>query len=344
MLKIKKSGLVSFFLVLLLVTVFLIVGCGQNSAPEEESGTQTEAQPQSQAEQFPTKPITLIVPYDAGGGSDLTSRMVATIAEKELGIPVTVVNMPGGSGATGYAELRNRPADGYTVLACTSTIVTMKLLGILEFDHTAFDIVSGFNYEPAAIAVNKEIAEKKGWNTLKDFIEYSKQYPGEVTMGTSAVGGIWNIGTLAAQSEIGVEWNVIPAGGGGAQPIVQCAGGKIDAVTAGTLELYAQSEAGTVKILGIMSEERLDTYPDAETFKENGYNVLITTTRSMLAPKGVPEDRLAALTKVFTNASSSDEYKNYCTSKGAGYLYDDGAKMKEFYDGQEDIFSKVIVK
>jgi tripartite-type tricarboxylate transporter receptor subunit TctC len=102
----------------------------------------------------------------------------------------------------------------------------MKLLGILDFDHTAFDIVSGFNYEAAAVAVNTEIAKEKGWNTLKDFIEYSKQHPGEVSMGTSAVGGIWNIGTLAAQKEVGVEWNVIPAAGAGHNLLYNVPGGK----------------------------------------------------------------------------------------------------------------------
>lgn len=336
MFKNKKNGFLGIFLVTLLISSLLFVGCGQKSSSQEGTENQTE--------KFPTEPITLIVPYDAGGGSDLTSRMAASLAEQELGVPVTIVNMPGGSGATGYAELLNREPDGYTILSCTSTIVTMKLLGILDFDHTAFDIVSGFNYEPAAIAVNTEIAEKNGWNTLADFIEYSKQHPGDVSMGTSAVGGIWNIGTLAAQKEVGVEWNVIPAGGGGAQPIVQAAGGKIDAVTAGTLELYTQVEAGTLKILGIMSDERLDTYPDAETFKENGYDVSITTTRSMLAPKGVSQERLDILTQAFSNASSSDKYKEYCVSKGAGYLFGNGEEMKEFYDGQEEVFSKVIVK
>jgi tripartite-type tricarboxylate transporter receptor subunit TctC len=335
MFKNRKSGLLSIFLVMLLIFVFVVAGCGQ------KAGTDKAAK---QGEKFPDKPITFIIPYDAGGGSDLTSRMVASIAEKELGVPVTVVNMPGGSGATGYAELKNRAADGYTILACTSTIATMKLLGTLDFDHKAFDIVSGFNYEPAAIAVNVEIAKKKGWNTLKDFIEYSKQHPGEVSMGTSAVGGIWNIGTLAAQKETGVQWNVIPAGGGGAQPIVQCASGKIDAVTAGTLELYNQVKAGTVKILGVLSDERINTYPDAETFKENGYNVSITTTRSILAPKGVPKERLDILTKVFMKASASDEYKQYCTSKGAGWLSKNGEEMSKFYDEQEKVFSQHIVK
>ncbi|MGI6678731.1 MAG: tripartite tricarboxylate transporter substrate binding protein [Dehalobacterium sp.] len=336
MLKNKRKCILNSILVSLLISVLLFSGCGQNTGSQEGAENKTD--------KFPNKPVTLIVPYDAGGGSDLTSRMVASIAEKELGVPVTIVNMPGGSGATGYAELRNREADGYTILSCTSTIETMKLLGVLDFNHEAFDIVSGFNYEPAAIAVNAKIAEEKGWNTFADFIEYCKQHPGDVSMGTSAVGGIWNIGTLAAQSAIGVEWNVIPAGGGGAQPIVQAAGGQIEAVTAGTLEVYNQVEAGTLKVLGIMSDERLDTYPDAETLKENGYDVSITTTRSILAPKGVPQERLEVLYQAFSKASSSDEYKEYCTSKGAGYLSDNGEDMMKFYDEQKEVFSKVIVK
>jgi len=341
MFNIKKFRILSILLVALLVSTLLVAGCGQKAA-EVKKEENTQKNEEKQQEKFPTKPITLIVPYSAGGGSDLTSRMLASLAKEHLGVPINIVNMPGGSGAIGYAELLKRPNDGYTLSSCTSTIVTMKLLKVLDFNHTAFDIVIGFNYEPAAIGVNTELAKKYGWNNLEDFIKYSKQHPGEISMGTTAVGGIWNVGTHAAQDAIGLEWNVIPAGGGGAKPIIQCAGGKIEAVTAGPLEIYTQEQAGKMKLLGVMSDERLDAYPDVPTFKENGYDVSVTTTRSLLAPKGVPQERLEILYEAFKKAAESEKYKEFCKSKGGGYMSDNGETMMKFYDEQEKVFAKII--
>lgn len=337
----KKMTLFVVLMMTILVLSIALTGCGQNTADEKgsENGAQeTDKNDTASEEKFPNKPITLICPYSAGGGSDQTVRMLAPLAEEYLGVPVNVVNMPGGSGSAGYAELRKRAADGYTICQTTSTIVTHKLLGNLDFDHRAFDIVIGFHYSPAAIGVNAE----RGWDDLKEFVEYSKEHPGDVSMGTTAVGGIWNVATHAAQDVMDVEWNVIPAGGGGAQPVIQCAGGKIDAVTASPLEIYTQQEAGKMKLLGVMSDERLDAFPDIPTFKELGYDVSVTTTRSLIVPKGTPKERIEILYEAFAKAANSEKYKEYVKSKGSGWMCEDGEYMMDYYDKQAELFEKII--
>ena len=324
----KKMTVLVVLMMAIVVLSVALSGCGQNAADEKETAKESEKKDPVATEKFPSKAITVICPYSAGGGSDQTIRMLAPLAKEHLGVPVNVINMPGGSGSVGYAELLKREADGYTLCTDTSTIVTHKILGNLDFNHHAFDIVIGYNFSPAAIGVNAE----RGWDTLEEFVAYSRENPGEVSMGTTAVGGIWNVGTHAAQSALDVEWNIIPAGGGGAKPIVQCAGGKIDAVTASPLEIYTQQEAGRMKLLGVMADERLEAFPDVPTFKELGYDVSITTTRALLAPKGTPQERLEILYEAFAQATKSEKYKEFVKSKGSGWLCETGESMVDYYD------------
>ena len=99
---------------------------------------------------FPEKAVTMIIPFDAGGASDIVGRKLAQVAEKYLGQTIIIVNRPGGSGATGYAETMQAKPDGYTVCAALSTIVIHKVMGTLPQGHDAFDIIGAYNFDPGA--------------------------------------------------------------------------------------------------------------------------------------------------------------------------------------------------
>lgn len=290
---------------------------------------------------FPTKSITMIIPYDAGGGSDLINRRACSIVEQQTGWSFTCTNMPGGSGATGYTELLNRDNDGYTLLGCTSTIVSMKQMGILDIDHNDFDVVAGFNQEICVLVANTNWAEKNNINTLSDFIDYSKANPGSIAIGTSAVGGIWNLDLLNAASKTGCEWNVVPNAGGGARAVIDCAGGSVQACAAGAFEVFGQVEAGSVKVLGVMTDERLPFYPDAETFQEAGFDVIGATTRSILAPKGTNPEILTVLEKAFMDATSSQEFIDFCENQGTSPWSVSGQEAFETYNMEMDIYASV---
>lgn len=284
----------------------------------------------------------MIIPYDAGGGSDLIARRVCAAVEQQTGWTITCTNMPGGSGATGYAELQSRENDGYTLLSCTSTIVTMKQMGILEIDHHDFEVIAGFNQEICVLAVNANWADQNGVETLEDFIDYSKEHPGEVTIGSSAVGGIWNLDTLAAARETGCEWNIVPNAGGGAQAAINCAGGSVQACTAGAFEVYAQVDAGAIRVLGAMSDERVNIYPDTQTFQEIGYDVSGYTTRSILAPKGTDSEIVSTLEEAFMNAVQSEEFTSFCEEQGSLAWKASGQDAFDTYEAEKDIYATVI--
>lgn len=336
-----------FALALAMLMVLSLAACGsqpaaESAAPDAGDSQNSGAGPAAPSVDFPKKSISVIIPYDAGGGSDLMTRKVCSIIEQQTGWKLTCTNMPGGSGATGYVELLSRSADGYTILGCTSTIVTLKVMGTLEIDYNDFDVIAGYNQEICTLGVNADWAAQNNINTLKDFIEYSKAHPGEINIASTAVGGIWNVDTEYAASVTGCDWTIVPNGGGATNAVVSCAGGSVQACTAGALEIYTQASAGTIKMLGVMSEERIDTYPDVETFVENGYDVIGTTTRSYLAPKGVDPAVLALLEEAVMNAVGSDEFKEYCASQGSVAWNTSGEEAFAQYEIEKGIFEQIL--
>lgn len=316
---------------LLLIGVIL-GGCGGKPQAEGEKKGET------QKANYPTKPITLIIPYDAGGGTDVITRKLASLAEKHLPQPFAPVNKPGNTGAVGYMELYNSKPDGYTICAVTSTIVTHKLLGNIPYNHQDYAPIITYNYGPAAIAVNSQ----RPWKTLDEFVKHAKANPGQVTLATVSPGGIWNIATQVFLKETGLQVKIVPSGGGGAQAIIQAAGGHADAVVAGPDEMLTQLQSGNLRLLAVMAPERLSRFPDVPTMKELGYNVVVVTTRALLAPKGTPKEAIDVLYKAFKAAAESQEYKDFLKENGIGWMALGPEETLKYYDEQEKLFSKII--
>ncbi|HZK18125.1 MAG TPA: tripartite tricarboxylate transporter substrate binding protein [Clostridia bacterium] len=312
--------------IFLLFAVTIIGGCGQGNGGD---GDETN---------FPEKSLTMIIPFDPGTASDQSGRMLASLAEKELGQKIVIVNKPGSAGAVGYSELANSKADGYTICSITSTLVVHKLLGNLEFDHNNVETVLTFQLDPCILAVNAE----SDYGDLNDFIDYAKANPGKVTHGTGAPGGIINVASLAMEDTTGIDFNIIPAGGGGAQPAVQLAGGHIDSAMTTFGDAGAQIDAENVRVLGIMAPERVGKFPDIPTFGEMGYDVNLSLLRGVAAPKGTPQEVLEVLSEAFTKASETQEFQDFLLKQGAAYTYSSLDESKQLYDEQAEVFERVL--
>ncbi|MBZ0258915.1 tripartite tricarboxylate transporter substrate binding protein, partial [bacterium] len=142
-----------------------------------------------QESRFPSKPITIVVTWDAGGGTDALARSLALHSSDAFGTVVNVLNRPGGSGAVGHSFGATARPDGYTVTMITYELCTYQPLGRVDLSPLNYKPVMQLNEDPAAITVHAD----SPWQTLGEFIEYAKQHPGEVTIGNSGPGAVWHI-------------------------------------------------------------------------------------------------------------------------------------------------------
>lgn len=180
----------------------------------------------SQAGSYPSRPIELIVPAGAGGGTDVLARALAEAAKKHLPQPITVNNRPGASGMIGHGEMINARPDGYKLAVVFAEIVIVPHLGLSKLSYEDFTPIAQLNADPAAITVKAD----SPWKTLEEFLAASRAKPGELKMGNSGNGSIRHLAHAALEDKVGVKYNPIPFGGA-APAVLSLLGGHVDAVT-----------------------------------------------------------------------------------------------------------------
>ena len=174
--------------------------------------------------------------------------------------------------------------DGYTIGLTTSTISTLKPMGRIPVGTDDFEHVIMFNSDPGGIWVHKDAP----WKTLGEFLAYAKQNPGKVSVAASTPGSITRFQMMALEQKGGVEFRVLSQQGGAANGLTNLAGKHIDAAMGTPLEGYALFSAGQIRPLGFCSEERIPMLPDVPTWREQGVDVVLSTARTVIAPKGTP--------------------------------------------------------
>lgn len=284
---------------------------------------------------FPQRPITLVVPWGAGGGSDIIARALAIPLEKELGKPVIVTNKPGGSGTVGTSFVAHSRPDGYTIGLINNTGLIHQIhYGGLDYKRTDLTPLCLFLRVPVFLIVNSASPVKN----LDDYIKAAKEKDGQLTLGVAAVGGGTHLPIEGFFEAAGIQTQPMPFKGGGSGVMTALVGNHIDSAVAHPSEVYGQFKAGNVRILGVLDETRLEAYPDVPTFKEQGYNVTGQVWRSFLAPKGTPQDVQDILVKALEKATKDPMYLETLTKLGdmpawmgpaefAKYLEDDDAKL-----------------
>ncbi len=289
---------------------------------------------------FPNKPIQFIVGWGAGGGSDLSVRFLTSHTEKHLGKPINVRNMSGGSGAKAYMYISKSKPDGYTIGNTTSTISTHRFMGNIPLGSNDFEPIIAFNEDPGGVWV----ATDAPWKTLAEFVNHAKSRPGEATIAASNPGSITRFQMMALEQEAGIEFNVLSQKGGAGPGLVALAGGHVNAAMGTPLEGFSLYSAGKIRPLGFMSAKRVAKYEDVPTMKEQGYPLVISTNRMIIAPKGTPADRVDTLYQAFLKAVHTPAYQNALESKGSTWLDWSPEKCKEYLKRQDAIFEKIIKK
>jgi len=282
------------------------------------------------AADYPTKPITLMVPYPAGGSTDVGGRIVAAIAEKEIGQPIVVVNKAGAGGQVGWTELARQKPDGYYLgMINLPHIITTVLDPERKAVFKAEDIVPIISQalDPTTISVRPD----SPWKTLKDLIDDAKKKPGQIPAGIVGYLQDDEIGYLQLAEAAGVEMRKVYFDGA-APAITALLGGHVDVLFCTVGDNYTQWKSGRIRMLTIMDKERTKFYPDLPTTAELGFPTVISaSTRGLAAPKGVPEPIMKKLQEVFKKAMMTKEHIDKLEAAGQPVKILVGEEFVKYY-------------
>ena len=308
----------------------LLAGCG---GEKKAADNKTAAKKVD----YPTKNISMICPWGAGGGTDAILRALCKATEKDLGKTITVSNVTGGGGATGHAAIMKAKPDGYTIGMITFELNSMPPQKLVPFSYKDFDPVIRVNTDAAALTVNKSAP----YNTLKEFIEYAKAHPNEISIGNSAPGSVWHIAAGLMAQKSGIQVKHVPFEGA-APAVTALVGNHIQAVSVSVAEVRAQVDAGQLKILGIMDDKRDALYPNVPTFKEQGVDVVFGTWRGIGLPKGVQPEVKAKIVDSFTKAMKDKDFVEFAKKMGLTLSYQSPDQFSKFLAENYDLVDKTM--
>jgi len=247
-----------------------------------------------QAAEFPDKEVQIVIPWAAGGATDLIFRALAATTGKYLGKAVVVVNKAGGAGAVGYTEVAQAKPDGYTLVSAITPLTILPHQVTTAFTYKSFDPVINVVKDPGMFLVRSDAP----WKSLKEFLDYAKKNPDMITVGNSGAGGGVHLIALAFEKTAGVKFNNIPFSGGGPS-VTALLGGHINAVSVSPPEGIEHVKAGKLKIIALFAEKRFELFPDVPTVKEQGVDFVMGQWRGLAAPKGTPPDVIKKLHDAF---------------------------------------------
>ena len=285
----------------------------------------------AQAQTWPDRPITLIVPWGAGGGTDAVARMVGSLLERDLGQPVNVVNRTGGSGVVGHQAIAGAPADGYTIGMITVEITMMHHQKLTELGPTSYTPLALMNLDPAGFQVRADAPYKN----MADVLAAIKANPGKFKASGTGQGGIWHLALAGWLRDAKVDPAAVPwvPSNGAAPGLQDLVAGGVEFVPCSLPEARSLIDAGKVKSLAVMSPSRSALFPNVPTLKEaTGSEWATGAWRGIAAPKGLPAPIATRLEASLKKAYDSKEYKDFMAQRGFGMVWGNGAEFARFMD------------
>ncbi len=256
---------------------------------------------------YPERPIRMIVAYSAGGATDVMARAMAPFIEKYLGggAKIVIENKTGAGGAIGFGLLAAAAPDGYTIgFINTPNVLTVPIERKTPFTWESFDLIGNVVDDPGNFSVHTDSPIR----TLDQLAAYAKSKPGQVTVGTTGVGSDDHLAMLYFERIAGVKMNHIPFKGA-ADVRAATLGKQIDVAAVNIGEALQAIKGGSpFRNLGQMSQKRTDLAPDLPTFKEQGYDIEMSSLRGVAAPKGLPADVRDKLVKAVAQTTSDPEF------------------------------------
>jgi len=289
------------------------------------------------AADFPAKEVQVIIPWAAGGATDLIFRAVAATTGKYLGKAVIIVNRPGGGGAVGYTEGAKAAPDGYTLTTAVTPLTILPHQVSTAFTYRDFEPIINVVDDPSMFLVRSDAP----WKSLKEFIDYAKKNPEMITVGNSGAGGGVHLVALAFEKAAGVKFNHIPFSGGGPS-VTALLGGHVNAVSVSPPEGIPQVQAGKLQIIALFAEKRFGMFPNVPTVKEQGINFVMGMWRGLAAPKGTPADVIRKLHDAFKKGMEDPAFTQKAKDMAVNASYLGSGDFGKRIAGDHEFFGQLI--
>jgi tripartite-type tricarboxylate transporter receptor subunit TctC len=277
--------------------------------------------------EFPDRPIFILCPWGAGGGTDRCSRQIAVLLERELGVNVNVINATGGQGVTGHSRGALARPDGYTMTMITVELNMLHWRGLTDVTHESFLPLALYNRDAAALFVRVDAP----WATLQELEEHIKRSPERLRASGTSQGGIWHLALAGWYAAIGedparLSWL---SSQGAAPSMTELLAGTVDVVACSLPEAAVQMATGKVRCLGVMSPERVTPrFPDVPTFEEQGYDWSLGGWRALGVPRDTPEKVLDVLVPALKRVVNTAEFREFMARQGFDRRYEDPAAAR----------------
>ncbi|MBI5276364.1 MAG: tripartite tricarboxylate transporter substrate binding protein [Burkholderiales bacterium] len=293
---------------------------------------------------YPTRPVTMIVPFPAGGLADIVARPVAEAMGRELGQPVVIENRGGAGGGIGMGVAAKAAPDGYTILMALSSFSVLPEADVLlgrspMYTFGSLRPIARFTADPTVLAVRAEAP----WKTVKEFVDFAKANPGKINYGSSG-----NYGTMHVPMEIlsqvaGIKMTHVPFTGAG-PAVVALLGGQIDAISTGPATVLQHVKAGKIRVLAHWGAARLDALPDVPTLKEAGFPAEYAQWSGLFIPAATPEPVAQRLRAAARAAANDAKVKEVILNAGSPVLYQDTPDFEKYVQADVRRMADVVKK
>ena len=286
----------------------------------------------SVAQDYPSKPITMVVPFPPGGVADIVGRPLASVMQKSLKEPVVVINRTGAGGAVGMAAVAKSAPDGYTILMGLSSISIFPVSDRINgkeppYEMRDFAPIALVTADPTVLVVRADGPYK----TLKDFVAAAKARPGKINYSSSGVYGTLHVAMEIFANAAGIQLFHVPYQGGG-PAVTALLSGQVEASAQGPAAVIGHIKAGKMRALASWGTERLKLLPDIPTFKEQGYDAEFYIWSGVFAPAAKPAPVIAKLREAVHEAANSAEFRGAMEKLQTPVSYLDAPEFAKYWE------------
>jgi tripartite-type tricarboxylate transporter receptor subunit TctC len=284
------------------------------------------------AQDYPSKPITMVVPFPPGGVAEIVGRPLASIMEKALKQPIVLINRPGAGGAVGMASVAKGPVDGYTILMGLSSISVFPVSDRVQGRPPAYELkdfapIALVTADPTVLVVRADGPYK----SVKDFVDAAKASPGKINYSSSGVYGTLHVAMEIFADAAGIKLFHVPYQGGG-PAVTALLGGQVEALASGPAAAIGQIKGGKMRALASWSTERLKLLPEVPTFKELGYDAEFYIWTGIFVPAATPAAIVQRLRTVVKQAATSEDFKAAMEKVSTPVAYLDAPEFAKYWE------------